>query len=187
MTQSLVAWQGGDERAFVRHAPALYAELRRLAKSRMRGQRSGHLLQTTALVHEAYLRLVAQRGVPWRDRAHFFGCVSSVMHRVLVDHARAVSAAKRGGDLVRVPLEEALNVPVHMRRIDLLDLDAALERLAAVDPLQARIVEMRFYGGMSVNEVAEVLSIAPCTVYRRWESAKAFLLLELGPGVRRDP
>ena len=179
LTQLLIDWHKGDSKAFHELAPLVYGELRRLARSQLRKQRSAHTLQTTALVNEAYLRLIEQSRVPWRDRGHFFGFAAHLMRCILIDYARARGTAKRGGVMLRVPLDEALDVPVRMRELDLVDLDAALEHLAAVDARQARIVEMRFFAGMTVEEVSEVLCVSVTTVHRSWRSAKAFLLQHL--------
>jgi RNA polymerase sigma factor (TIGR02999 family) len=156
----------------------VYGELRRLAASYMRHERPDHTLQPTALVHEAYLRLIDQRNLPGESRAHFFGVAANVMRRILVDHARAHRANKRGGRDVKVPLDDAPALAVENPDY-LVDLDDALERLAALDPRQARIVELRFYGGLSVEEAAAILSIAPRTVDRDWRIARGWLRRQL--------
>src|SRR5215831_7085684 len=158
--------------------PLVYGELRRLADSYMRRERTGHTLQTTALVHEAYLKLLGQRSVDWQNRAHFFGIAAQVMRRILIDHARGHVRDKRGGGREAVPLDEAL-VFSPERSADFLELDSALERLAELDPRQAKIVELRFFGGLTVEEAAEVLGISPKTVKRDWSVAKAWLHGEL--------
>jgi RNA polymerase sigma factor (TIGR02999 family) len=156
----------------------VYSELRRLAGSYMRHERPDHTLQPTALVHEAYLRLIDQRNLPGESRAHFFGVAANVMRRILVDHARAHRANKRGGRDVKVPLDDAPAMAVESPDY-LADLDDALERLAALDPRQARIVELRFYGGLSVEEAADILNIAPRTVDRDWRIARGWLRRQL--------
>ncbi len=181
VTRLLQAWSGGDREALDRLFPTLYEELRRQAARHLRAERAGHTLQTTALVHEAYLRLVDQREVRCQNRAHFFGIAAQAMRRILVDHARSRHAAKRGGSAIQVPLEEAHAV-ADASGVDLLDLDEALTRLAALDPQQARIVELRYFSGMSIEETAEVLGISPATVKRDWSMARAWLRRELGEG-----
>lgn len=179
VTQLLTDWHEGSSQALAALTPLVYRELYKLARSQLRRERSAHTLQATALVNEAYLRLVEQSRVSWQGRAHFFGFAAHLMRCILVDHARARSTAKRGGGLQKLSLDEATDVPVRLREIDLLDLDEALDRLAAVCERQGRIVEMRFFGGMTVEEIASVLSTSPSTVHRSWNSAKAFLLHEL--------
>jgi RNA polymerase sigma factor (TIGR02999 family) len=162
--------------------PTLYDELRRLAARHMRRERPGHTLQPTALVHEVYMRLAEQAPAPWQNRAHFFGIAAQSMRRVLVEHARRRNAAKRGGG----PEGVGLQLPEAGRAVDVLVLDDALTRLAQIDPERSRIVELRFFGGLTVEEAAEVLEVSPATVTRRWRLAKAWLYqrlkLEL-PGV----
>jgi RNA polymerase sigma-70 factor, ECF subfamily len=158
--------------------PLVYNELRRMADGYMRRERTGHTLQTTALVHEAYLKLCGQHSVAWQNRAHFFGIASQVMRRVLIDHARGHIRGKRGGGREAIPLDEAL-VFSPERSEEFVELDSALERLAAFDSRQARIVEMRFFGGLTVEETAEALGISPKTVKRDWSVAKAWLHGEL--------
>jgi RNA polymerase sigma factor (TIGR02999 family) len=177
VTELLVAWSKGDERALDALTPLVYDELRRLARSYMRQERAGHTLQSTALVHEAFLRLVDQR-VKWNSRAHFFGIAAQMMRRILVDHAKAQSAAKRGAGAVRIELEEGLATAPN-RDVDLLALDEALERLTKVDPQRSRIVELRFFGGLSNEESAEVLGVSPATIQRQWAGARAWLFHEL--------
>jgi len=158
--------------------PLVYAELRRLASGYLRRENPAHTLQTTALVHEAYLRLVDQTRTDWKDRAHFMGVAAQLMRRVLVDHARTRLAAKRGGGALRVGLDE--NVAGGGERLaDLLALDGALVRLAAMDPEQSRIVEMRYFSGLSIEETAEAMGVSPRTVKREWRSARAWLYSEL--------
>ena len=177
VTELLVAWSKGDERALDALTPLVYGELRRLARSYMRQERAGHTLQSTALVHEAFLRLVDQR-VQWNSRAHFFGIAAQMMRRILVDHAKAQSTAKRGAGAVRIELEEGLATAPN-RDVDLLALDEALERLTKVDPQRSRIVELRFFAGLSNEESAEVLGVSPATIQRQWAGARAWLFHEL--------
>jgi RNA polymerase sigma factor (TIGR02999 family) len=179
VTELLVAWSKGEERALEALTPLVYGELRRLARSYMRQERAGHTLQSTALVHEAFLRLIDQR-VQWNSRAHFFGIAAQMMRRILVDHAKAQSAAKRGAGALRIELDEGLATAPH-RDVDLLALDEALERLTKVDPQRSRIVELRFFGGLSNEECAEVLGVSPATIQRQWTGARAWLFHELNP------
>jgi RNA polymerase sigma-70 factor (ECF subfamily) len=158
--------------------PVVYDELRRLANRYMRREREGHTLQATALVHEAYMKLVEQRSVNWQSRAHFFGIAAQIMRRLLVDHARGRLRDKRGGGQYLVPIEDAL-VFSPEQSSGLVELDGALDRLATMDPRQARIVELRFFAGLTVEEVAEVLGVSPKTVKRDWSVAKAWLHGEL--------
>src|SRR5262245_1127374 len=178
VTQLLLAWSQGDRSALDRLIPLVYAELRRLAHRYMGQERPGHTLQTTALVNEAYLRLIDASQVQWQNRAHFFGVSAQLMRRMLVDFARAHRNLKRGGEAQRVSLDEALLAPQETDA-DLVALDEALTALAAIDPRQARAVELRFFGGLSVEETAEVLQVSPETVHRDWRTAKAWLLREL--------
>ena len=177
VTALLRDWSGGDPRALERLMPLVYGELRKLAASYLRRERSDHTLQPTALVHEAYLRLVDQRGVDWHNRAHFFGIAARMMRRILVDHARRRQAAKRDGAAYRISgsrdLVEAERDP------DLLALNRALDGLEALDPRQARIIELRFFGGLTVEETAEVVGISTATVKREWQTARAWLAREL--------
>ena len=168
----------GNPAAGSKLIPLVYDQLRRLADGYMRRERTGHTLQTTALVHEAYLKLLGQRSVDWQNRAHFFGIAAQVMRRVLIDHARGHVRDKRGGRSEHVQLDEAL-VFSPERSADFLELNAALERLAEIDARQAQIVEMRFFAGLTVEETAEVLKISPKTVKRDWSVAKAWLHGEL--------
>jgi RNA polymerase sigma factor (TIGR02999 family) len=178
VTDLLRAWADGDDGALERLAPLVEAELRRLARGYMRRERRGHTLQTTALVNEAFLRLTGARGVRWQDRAHFLGISARLMRRVLVDHARSRGYRKRGGGAQRVSLDEGVR-PVAEPALDLLALDRALDALAAVDPRKCRVVELRYFGGLSVEETAEVLAVSPDTVKRDWRLAKLWLLREL--------
>jgi len=179
VTGLLAAWRAGDASAHEQLLPAIYDELRRQAARAMRREGDAHTLQATALVHEAYLRLVDQRRVEWRSRAHFFGVAAQMMRRVLVDHARARLADKRGGALQRVTLGD-VGPDESDRELDVLALHDALERLAALDPRQARLVELRYFGGLGIEDTAEALSISPATVKREWAVARAWLRRELG-------
>jgi len=181
ITQLLLAWSEGDQTALEKLIPLVHAELRRLARSYMRRESPGHLLQTTALVNEAYLRLVDQRKVKWQNRAQFFGVSAQLMRRILVDFARARDNLKRGGKARQVSLDDALVVSQE-READLVALDDALTALAEIDPRQSQVVELRFFGGLSVEETAEVLKVSPETVMRDWKVAKLWLLRELSAG-----
>lgn len=163
--------------------PLVYEELRRLAANRLRGERDGHTLQATALVHEAYLRLVDQTRVEWRNRAHFFAIAARMIRRILVDHARRRQADKRGGGNVRVTLDERL-VGATAREVDLLALDDAMRALAELDPELAHLVELRFFSGLTIAETAEALEISPATVKREWAAARAWLHRRIGGGER---
>ena len=174
VTQLLVAWGDGDQAARDELMPLVYEELRRLAHKVMSRERPGHTLQTSALLNEAYLRLVDQKNIHWQDRAHFFGIAARLMRQVLVDYARKRGYAKRGGDARRVPLDEAMIVSEE-RAADVVALDDALKTLAEIDPRQSQIVELRFFGGLSIEETAEVLAVSPGTVMRDWTLAKAWL------------
>jgi RNA polymerase sigma factor (TIGR02999 family) len=178
VTALLRAWSDGNEAALEQLTPLVEAELRRLARTYMRRERRGHTLQTTALVNEAFLRLTGARSIGWQDRAHFLGIAARLMRRVLVDHARARGYRKRGGDVQRVTLDEGL-VASPEPRLDVVALDRALESLAAVDARKSQVIELRFFGGLSVEETAEVLHVSPDTVKRDWRLAKLWLLREL--------
>ncbi len=178
VTEWLVAWSGGDEAALERLVPVVHAELRRLARRAMRRERPEHTLQTTALVNEAYLRLVDVRGVSWNDRAHFFAMAARLMRRVLVDHARSRRYQKRGGGAKAVPFDEGLAVAAEPGA-DLVALDDALKALAELDARKSRVVELRFFGGLSVEDTAAALAVSTSTVLRDWRLAKAWLLKEL--------
>jgi len=179
VTGLLLAWRAGDASAHEQLLPAIYDELRRQAARAMRREGDAHTLQATALVHEAYLRLVDQRRVEWRSRAHFFGVAAQMMRRVLVDHARARLADKRGGALQRVTLGD-VGPDESNHELDVLALHDALERLAALDPRQARLVELRYFGGLGIEDTAEALEVSPATVKREWAVARAWLRRELG-------
>lgn len=178
ITQLLLAWNQGDEQALNRLVPLVHGELHRLAHRYMAGERPGHPLQTTALVNEAYLRLIDSSRVRWQNRAHFFAVSAQLMRRILVDVARARAKLKRGGDAIQVSLDEAMAMP-RAPGPDLIALDDALTRLAAFDERKSKVVELRFFGGMSVDETAEVLGVSPMTVMRDWGLAKVWLLREL--------
>ncbi len=178
ITQLLLRWREGDGAALELLMPLVYGELRRLARRCMRRERVGHTLQTTALVNEAYLRLVKSSQVQWQDRAHFFAVASQLMRRVLVDEARKRQYNKRGGEFTRITLDEGL-VATHQRQLDLLALDAALNRLAEFAPRKSQVVEMRFFGGLSINETGAVLGVSTDIVKREWRTAKLWLLHEL--------
>ena len=168
----------GNQTAAEKLIPLVYDELKRLARARMRRERPDHTLQTTALVHEAYLKLIRQQDVRWQGRSHFVGIAAQLMRRVLTDHARAHLRKKRGGTAVVLPMDEALAFsPEHSE--ELIRLDEALDRLAKLDPRQSRIVELRFFGGMSIEETADYLGISPKTVKRDWSVAKAWLYAEV--------
>ncbi|UFP96647.1 sigma-70 family RNA polymerase sigma factor [Gloeobacter morelensis] len=178
LTQLLCSWQRGDRQALDRIAPILEGELRQLARHLLRSERCGHTLRPTALVNEAYLKLIDQRQ-SWRNRAHFFGMAAHLMRRVLVDHARARARHKRGGGVCMLSLDESLAVAVEEADLDLVVLDAALERLAVHSPEECRVVELRYFAGLTISETAEVLGLSPGAVTRRWAFARAWLRREL--------
>ncbi len=181
VTQLLIGWANGDKEALDKLVPLVYDELRRQASRYLRNERAGHTLQTTALIHEAYLRLVDQRDVRWQNRSHFFGVAAQLMRRILVDHARTKRRAKRGGSDIRVSLTQA-NEIAKGEDLDVVALDEALTRLAEIDEQQSRIVELRYFSGLTVEETARVLGISPATVKRDWSMARAWLHRELsGP------
>ncbi len=175
ITQLLTEWRDGDKTALDRLIPLVYEELRRLAHHYLRRERPGYTLQTSALVNEAYLRLVDHKGMRWQNRAHFYAVAAQAMRRILVDHARSRDAAKRGGGANLIGLDEAATA-AQMQAANLLALDEALNQLALIDKRKSRIVELRYFGGMSVEETAEVIGVSPVTVMREWSSAKAWLL-----------
>jgi RNA polymerase sigma factor (TIGR02999 family) len=177
VTELLAGWSDGGEAARSRVIEIVYRELHRVAERHLRKERRDHSLTPTALVHEAYLKLVDQRRVQWRNRMHFFGIAAHVMRRILVDHARARAAAKRGNGAT-VALEE-VDVAVAPIDVDIVALDAALEKLTRVDPRQSQLVELRFFGGLTVEETAAFLDVAPITVKREWALARAWLFREL--------
>lgn len=178
VTQLLVGWGNGDKDALDKLLPIVYDELRRQAARYLRREQVGHTLQTTALIHEAYIRLVDQKKVQWQNRAHFFGIAAQLMRRILVDHARTKRRAKRGGSDIRVSFQDAMMVAKDPG-VDIEALDEALERLAQIDEQQSKIVELRFFSGLTVEETAEVLGISPATVKRDWSMAKAWLHREI--------
>ena len=178
VTQVLIDWSGGDRTAAERLMPLIYDELRQIARGYLQNERPDHTLQATGLVHEAYLRLVDQTTTTWQNRAHFFGVAAGVMRRVLVDHARRHRTDKRGGKWDKLEFDEAL-APGLSRSVDLLALDDALIDLAKLDPRQSQVVELRFFGGLTTEEAAEVLDVSPRTIKREWRRAKAWLRREI--------
>jgi RNA polymerase sigma-70 factor (ECF subfamily) len=178
ITQLLVAWSDGDQAALDELTPLVYEELHQLAHRYMRGERAGHTLQTTALVNEAYTRLIDWKNVRWQNRAHFFGVSAELMRRILVDFARARGYQKRGGGMRTVTLNDAINVS-NEKGVDLIALDEALSALAQLDPRQSKVVELRFFGGLTNEEAAEVLNVSVATARRDWSLARAWLHREL--------
>ena len=181
VTQLLVQLGGGNRAVVDELTPLVYQELKRIAGGQLRGERPGHTLQATALVHEAYLKLVDQREVSWQNRAHFFGVAAQAMRRILMDYAKARVRDKRGGGMHQTTLDEGL-VVTEDRASDLVQIDEALTRLEKLDPRQAKVVEMRFFGGLSVEETATAMGISTPTVKREWAMAKAWLYRELSAG-----
>ncbi len=189
VTRLLLAWRAGDRTAYEALIPLVYAELHRVAERYLRRERNGHTLQPTALVHEAYLRLVDQTSARWQNRAQFVAVAARAMRRILVDHARATQAQKRGGDVVRIALDESRDEPdaeieaamaaVPASDVALIDLEDALTELARVDPDLVRVVELRYFGGLTVEQTAAALSVSPATVKRSWATAKAWLFSRL--------
>ena len=179
----LAAWNSGDLQAEAELLPLVYDELRRLARSHLRRERPDHTLQPTALVHEAYLRMVGEGGATWQNRAHFFGIAARLMRQILINHAEARAAARRGGGAYRISLGAADHLLVRPE-LDLIALDDALKGLSALDSRQGRIVELRFFGGLSVEETAAVLDLSPATIKREWSAARAWLRREID---RREP
>ena len=186
VTLLLRAWGEGDAQALDRFAPLVYQELHRIARGYMARERPDHTLQTTALVNEAYVRLIDSRQVSWQDRVHFFAVCARAMRRILVDHARSRGYLKRGGAIIHLPFDEAWGA-AFSRDSDLLELDEALNRLSEIDPRKGRVIEMRFFGGLSVEETAEALSVSPETVMRDWKLARAWLYRELSADQRNGP
>jgi RNA polymerase sigma factor (TIGR02999 family) len=181
LTRLLLDWSNGDKSALDEMTPVLYDELRRVARRLLSAERPDHTLQPTALVHEAYLRLINQRAVDWRNRAHFMGVAATMMRRILINHAKANQAAKREGYAAAISLEDALGVFTNPQ-VDLLDLDHTLNRLTELDPQQGKVVELRYFGGLSIEETAEVLGISTATVKREWGTARLWLLQQMeGP------
>jgi RNA polymerase sigma-70 factor (ECF subfamily) len=183
VTQLLAAWSHGDRTALDKLIAVVQPELRRLARRHLRRERPGHTLQTTAVVNEVYLKLVDKSHPGWEGRAHFFAVAAQLMRRILVDHARTRRAQKRGGGAVKVELDEAALVS-EGRAAELLALDQALDRLAAFDPRKCQVVEMRYFGGLTIDEIADVLEIHPNTAARDWSAARAWLYAELNPPPR---
>jgi len=185
VTKLLVAWSDGDRAALNELTPLVYEELHRLAHNHMGRERQGHTLQTSALVNEAFVRLIDQRNVHWQNRTQFFSIASRLMRRILIDHARSHHYAKRGGGTRRVSLDEAA-VVAQEQAAELVALDDALKSLAAIDPRKCQVVELRFFGGMSVEESAAVLGVSAVTVMRDWSTAKAWLQREMEKEVSSD-
>jgi RNA polymerase sigma-70 factor, ECF subfamily len=185
VTQLLQAWRAGNDRALEQLMPFVYAELHRLAGRYMAAEQYGHTLQTTALVHEVYLRLVDAKSVDWQNRAHFYAICARLMRRILIDFARSRNYQKRGGNFAHIQLEEAVTVSAVVGS-ELLAVDEALKQLAAVDTRKSEIVEMRFFGGLTVEEIAAALQVSSETVMRDWKLAKAWLLRELSHEERHE-
>jgi RNA polymerase sigma factor (TIGR02999 family) len=185
ITQLLVAWNNGDAAALEQLTPLVHAELHRLAKRYMAGERQGHILQTTALVNEAWLRLIDWENVEWQNRAHFFGLAARIMRGILVDFARARHREKRGGDAIQVSLSEAVMIQSE-RSADLVALDDALQTLEKLEPRQARVVELRFFAGLTLEETSEALNVSLSTVKRDWSLVEAWLYRELNKAVKSD-
>jgi RNA polymerase sigma factor (TIGR02999 family) len=178
VTELLVRWRDGDREALDSLLPLVYDELRRIARHYLQGERPGHTLQSTALVNEAYVRMVAQDFPQWQNRAHFFAVAAQLMRQILVDHARSHRASKRGGNVYKVSLDEAEEQPL-ATDVDIIALDDALKNLAEMDLQQSRVVELKFFAGLSIEDTAEVLNISPSTVKRDWITARAWLYREL--------
>jgi RNA polymerase sigma factor (TIGR02999 family) len=185
VTQLLVAWNNGDKVALNRLMPLVYQELHRLARRRLDAEQAGHTLQTTALVHEAYIRLLGQKEARWQNRAHFFAIATRMMRRILVDYARSRRYAKRGGEARKVPFDE-MRITTGGKAARVLALDAALTTLAELDERKARLVELRFFGGLSIDDTAKVLGISAGTVKRDWTLAKAWLQRELSNEAKNE-
>jgi RNA polymerase sigma factor (TIGR02999 family) len=177
VTELLIRWRNGDKRALDQMLPLVYDELRRLARRHLRGEQPGHTLQSTALVHEAFLRMMDQNA-QWQNRAHFFGIAAQMMRRVLVDHARSRGAAKRGEGVRKVTLDAGIAAP-GARGVDVQALDEALSNLGKLDPRQEKIIELRFFAGLSIEDTSEVMQLSPATVKREWATARAWLYREL--------
>ncbi len=186
LTQLLEQWQQGDQEALETLMPIVYHELKRLAGSYLRRERPDHTLQSAALVNEAYLRLIEQRETRWQNRAHFYGIAAQAMRRILADHARSHKAAKRGAGMPELELNEAV-VQAQSRSIDLMELEEALQKLEKLDPQQGKIVELRFFSGLSIEDTANVLGISPATVKRDWAAARAWLFREIGSRQNVEP
>jgi RNA polymerase sigma factor (TIGR02999 family) len=183
ITQLLLSWSKGDKAALDQLIPLVYPELRRLAQRYMRQENSAHTLQTSALINEAYLRIVDQQDVQWQDRAHFFAVAAQVMRHILIDHARSHHYAKRGAGALHVPLDETAVISKE-RASEFVALDDALSSLATIDARKSQLVELRFFGGLTVEEIAEVMKLSPITIKREWRSAKAWLHLEISKGAK---
>jgi RNA polymerase sigma factor (TIGR02999 family) len=183
VTRYLLEWNRGDEAALQKLMPVVYDELKKLAKSYLRKERSDHTLQPTALVHEAFLRLIDQNSVQWQNRAHFFGVAAQMMRRILTNYAIARKTDKRGGKSQHLSLEDVTGLAEH-RDLDLVLLDQALSDLESLDPRQSKIVELRFFSGLSIEETAEVLQISPATVKREWSTARVWLRRKMSEGNR---
>lgn len=181
VSEMLKAWSAGDREIAEEFMPLVYDELRRQARRFLRKERPNHTLASTALVHEAYIRLVDQHDVTWQNRAHFFGVASEMMRRILVNHAIHVKRQKRGGEIQWVTLDAGIPAADAAKNVDLVCLDEALTRLETLDQRQARVVELRYFGGLDIEETAEVLEISPATVKREWNMARAWLRAELAP------
>jgi RNA polymerase sigma factor (TIGR02999 family) len=180
VTELLINWRAGDQTALDKLMPLVYAEMRRLANHYMRRERAGHTLQTSALVNEAYLRLVDHKDMQWQNRAHFFAVAAQAMRRILVDHARGRGYLKRGGDAQQVSLGHAVIVPQKPQvETDIVALDNALDKMAEFDARKSRIIELRYFGGLSVEETAEVMELSPVTIKRVWSAARAWLRREI--------
>jgi len=179
VTQLLVDWQNGSPEALERLMPLVYGELRAIAGRYLSRERADHTLQSTSLVHEAYFKLVDQRNVQWQNRAHFLGIAAQLMRRILVDHARTAHRLKRGGSVPTLTLDAAVEAAAPARGIDLLALDDALDRLAIIDPQQSRLVELRYFSGLTIEEAAVAMGTSPGTVKREWTSARAWLFREM--------
>ena len=178
VSRLLKEWSDGDETALEELMPLVYDELHRLAHAHMRREGRGHILQTSALINEAYLRLVDQPQISWKNRAHFFGIAARLMRRILVDEARKRDSNKRGGTTIQVPIDEVKHL-AQKQAANVIALDGALKNLETIDPRQCEIVELRFFGGLTVEEAAEVLHVSPATIKREWSTAKAWLYREL--------
>jgi RNA polymerase sigma factor (TIGR02999 family) len=179
VTQLLVNWSRGDQAALEQLMPLVYGELRRLAAAYLRRERSNHTLQSTALVNEAFLRMVQQHEVQWRNRAHFYGIAAQMIRRILVDYARSQHAEKRGSGAIKLELDEAMAVAQKLPDVDLLALNDALDRLAQLDERQSRVVELRFFAGLSIEETAEVMHLSSASIKREWHTARAWLFREM--------
>ncbi|MEP7148480.1 MAG: sigma-70 family RNA polymerase sigma factor [Acidobacteriota bacterium] len=179
ITNLLLRWSEGDSAALDQLIPLVYPELRRMARRYMGRENPEHTLQTSALINEAYLRLVDQQSVEWKDRAHFFAVSAQVMRHILIDHARRHHSGKRGAGATHIALDDG-EVMIQERAAEFVALDGALDRLAEVDPRKSRIVELRFFGGLTVEEAAEVMKLSPITIKREWRSARAWLYREIG-------